>query len=61
MSVYIINQELRREKQYQIMVKRGSGFFHVYPGKLFTIEKAIDICSANNFTIIKTGTLWECI
>ena len=61
MNVYIIDQELRRNAQYQIMVKRGSGFFHVYPGQLFTLEKAIDICNANNYTIIKTGTLWECI
>ena len=61
MQVYIINQEFRTAAKYQIMVKRGSGFFHVYPGKLFTIEKAMDICNANNFTIIKTGTLWECI
>ena len=61
MQVYIINQEFRTAAKYQIMVKRGYGFFHVYPGQLFTLEKAIDICSTNNFTIIKTGTLWECI
>ena len=61
MDVFIINQEFRTNAKYQIMVKRGSGFFHVFPGELFTIEKAIETCRANNFTVIKTGTLWECI
>ena len=61
MQVYIIDRELRTKAKYQIMVKQGSGFYHVYPGKLFTMEKAIETCSENNLTVIKTGTLWECI
>lgn len=61
MQVYIIDQEFRTDAKYQIMVKRGSGFFHVFPGTLFAIEKAIETCNRNDFTIVKIGTLWECI
>lgn len=61
MNVYIINQETGRNKTYQIMVKENFGFSHVYRGKLFTLENAIQKCNENNFTIIKAGTIYQCI
>ena len=61
MNVFIINQELNHKKQYQIMTAAGSGFYHVFPGKLFTLDQAKTICKENNFNIIKTGTIYQCI
>jgi hypothetical protein len=61
MNVCIINRELNREKQYQIMMPVNFGFNHVYPGKLFTLEQAKEICKENNFNIIKIGDIWQCI
>ena len=61
MNVCIINQELNRDKQYQIMTKCGNGFNHVYPGKLFTLEQAKAICKENNFNIIAIGDIWQCL
>ena len=60
MNVCIINRELNRERQYQIMYQSGCGFDHVYPGKLFTLEQAKTICKENNFNIVAIGTIWEC-
>ena len=60
MNVCIINTEHQHEKHYQIMVPVRSGFNHVYPGKLFTIEQAQQLCIDNNFTVLKIGTLYQC-
>lgn len=60
-NVYIINQELHQEKQYQIMIKHGNDFCHVYPGKLFTLSEAEQVCKNNNFNVIKTGSIWACL
>lgn len=61
MNVVIINQELNRDKQYQIMYQCGNGFNHVYPGKLFTLDEAKTICKDNNLYITSIGNIWECI
>ena len=61
MNVYIINQEFNHAKQYQIMILNNCGFSHVYPGKLLTLEEAQTICKQNNFTVIKIGTIYQCI
>lgn len=60
MDVVIINRELGREKQFQIMHNMGIGFSHVYPGQLFTLEQAKAICKENNFNIVAIGTIWQC-
>lgn len=60
-KVYIINRELNREKQYQIMTGTSCGFNHVFPGQLFTLERAKEICKENNFDIINIGNIWQCI
>ena len=59
MNVSIIKQ-IYHEKGYQIMVERGSAFYHVYPGKLFTLEEAKTICSANCFNVVSIGDIWQC-
>ena len=61
MNVFIIDQEFNHLKRFQIMIASGSGFDHVFPGKLFTLEDAKTICSANGFTICGIGSIWECI
>lgn len=60
-DVYIINRELGREEQYQIMTKDGCGFSHVFPGKLFTLTDAEQTCKNNGFNVIKTGSMWACL
>lgn len=61
MKVCIINTERTHGKRYQIMSRDDYGFTHIYPGKLFDLEQAIDICNKNNFNILNIGTMWECL
>ena len=46
---------------YQIMTRARYGFNHVFPGKLFTMEEAIEVCNTNGFTIVAVGDIWQCI
>lgn len=59
MNVCIIKQT-HHEKGYQIMIEDRFGFNHVYPGKLFTLEEAKQICKENNFNIAAIGDIWQC-
>ena len=43
------------------MVKSGTLFEHLYPGKLFDLNQAIKICSENNYEIEAIGTMWNCL
>ena len=43
------------------MVNCGTLFEHVYPGKLFTLNDAINICGKNNYEIKAIGTMWQCL
>ena len=61
MDVCVINQELRRPKTYQVMVRVRCGFNHVCPGKLFTLEEAEEYCRDNGYNVVAVGTLWECL
>ena len=61
MHVSILNQEFNREKTYQIMIVNGGAVYHVYPGKLFTLEDAKTICNNNGFIIDAIGTLYQII
>lgn len=61
MNVCIIDQGINHEKRHQIMVQVGSGFNHLFPGKLFTLEQAKAICNDNNYNIAAIGTVWECL
>ena len=60
MNVCIIKQ-LEREKGYQIMKQCGSGFNHVFPGKLFTLDEAKTICTQNAWTVDAIGDIWQCL
>lgn len=60
MNVYIINQELNRTKTFQIMVRRKNAFYHIYPGRLFTLEEAKSTCIENGFNVIKIGNIRQC-
>ena len=61
MQVFIIDQQFNHLKRFQIMTKQNNTLFHVFPGQLFTLEQAKTICKENNFTIIKIGTIYQCI
>lgn len=60
MNVFIIDHEFNHLKRFQIMTAAGTGFNHVFPGQLFTLEQAKTICSTNNFTIVAIGSIWQC-
>ena len=59
MNVSIIKQT-HHEKGYQIMIEKANCFYHVYPGKLFTLEEAKQICSTNNYNVVSIGDIWQC-
>lgn len=61
MNVCIINQGFRHKKRYQIMTAAGTGFNHVFPGKLFDLNEAIKICGQNQWTIDAIGDIWHCL
>lgn len=60
MNVSIVKQNFNHPKSYQIMIAAGSGFYHVFPGQLFTLEEAKTICSTNNYTVDCIGDIWQC-
>lgn len=60
MDVYIINQKINHIKRYQIMTAAGSGFNHLYPGKMFSLNEAIKTCGENGYTIKAIGDIWHC-
>ena len=57
----IINTERNNEKRYQIMRNSGALFEHLYPGQLFTLEQAKEICKQNDIEVHAIGTMWECL
>ena len=61
MEVYIVDTERRHSRRYQIMTRTGTLFEHVFPGKLFSLYRAAQICSENGYTINEVGTIWECL
>lgn len=61
MNVCIVDQNLRREARFQIMINRNDTFYHVFPGKLFTLEAAKQICNDNGYNIIAIGDIWQCL
>jgi hypothetical protein len=60
MQVFIIDQGFNHSKRFQIMTQKAGCFYHVYPGKLFTLEGAKAQCSANGYTVEKIGSIWQC-
>jgi hypothetical protein len=60
MNVYIINTKINHIKRYQIMTATQTGFNHVYPGKMFSLNDAIKLCGENDWTINAIGDIWHC-
>ena len=65
MKVCIIRYDNLRtrtgEPAYQIMKRINSGFAHVYPGKLFTLEEATMTAAAAGYIVEAVGGFWECV
>lgn len=60
MHVVIVDSEFKKARKFQIMRRAGSyGVDHVFPGKLFTLEQAREICAAHGFIIDAVGSLYQ--
>ena len=60
-DVCIVHTVEWAEKGYQIMRRAESGFIHVFPGVVFTLDEARDICREHNFNVVATGDFWQCL
>ena len=60
-DVCIVHMIERDEKGWQIMKRTRSGFNHVFPGVLFTLDEARDACRKHGFNVIATGDMWQCL
>ena len=61
MDVCIVHTIEWLDKGYQIMRRSGSGFYHVYPSVLFTLDEAKAECEKCNYNIIAVGDFWQCL
>ena len=60
-DVCIVHTVEWAEKGYQIMRRAESGFTHVFPGVVFTLDEARNICRKHNFNVVATGDFWQCL
>ena len=63
MEVCIVNtiERLKDGKGWQIMKRAGSGYNHVFPGAMYTMEEAKNICNEKNLHVVAIGDFWECL
>lgn len=63
MEVCIVNtiKRLKNGEGWQIMRRCRTGYDHVFPGVLLTLDEATKICNNNSFKIIAIGDYWECL
>lgn len=61
MDVCIVHTIERLDKGYQIMYRVRSGFNHVCPGVLFTLDEAKAECEKYNYNIVAVGDFWQCL
>ena len=47
--------------EYQIMGRLDVGFWHIFPGQLFTLEEAKAKCEEIGATVVAVGDEWECL
>ena len=47
--------------EYQIMGRQYSGYWHIFPGQLFTLEGAKAKCEEIGATVVAVGDEWECL
>lgn len=62
-DVCLIERKIAAGIFYQIMSRclSGSGFYHIFPGKLFTLEEAKSAAKAYAMNVIATGDTWQCL
>lgn len=62
MDVCIVNtiERMKNGKGWQIMKRVPCGFNHVFPGILFTLDEARNVCRDHGFDIVAVGDLWQC-
>lgn len=47
--------------EYQIMGRQYAGYWHIFPGQLFTLEDAKAKCEEIGATVVAVGDEWECL
>ena len=60
MDVCIVHTIERKERGWQIMKRTWCGFYHVFPGVLFTLDEARNECRERGFNVIAVGDMWQC-
>ena len=60
MDVCIVHIVERKERGWQIMKRAPCGFNHVFPGVLFTLNEARNVCRDHGFDVVAVGDLWQC-
>lgn len=63
-DVYIVDRENLMgtgDKHYQVMCKVDYGLSHLFPRQVMSLPEATQICEENNFEVVKTGTVCECL
>ena len=51
----------RPSGEYQIMGRQYAGYWHIFPGQLFTLEDAKAKCEEIGATVVAVGDEWECL
>ena len=60
-DVCIVHTVEWSEKGWQIMKRTRSGFNHVFPGVVFTLGEARNVCREHGFDVVATGDFWQCL
>ena len=60
MDVCIVHTIERKERGWQVMKRTWCGFYHVFPGVLFTLDEARNECRERGFNVIAVGDMWQC-
>ena len=60
MDVCIVHTIERKERGWQVMKRTWCGFYHVFPGVLFTLDEARNECRERGFNVIAVGDIWQC-
>ena len=61
MDVCIVHTIERKERGWQVMKRISYGFNHVFPGVLFTLDEAWNVCRERGFNVVAVGDLWQCV
>lgn len=63
MEVCIVNtvERLKNGKGWQVMQRAGSGYNHIFPGVMYTKEKAMNVCNNKGLRVVAVGDFWQCL